>query len=375
MGGAQEVVRQVSEQLVRRGHEVTVATTKLLERTTSSINAVHVEEFAVSGNAVRGYRGETDRYQQFLLGSDFDVLMNYAAQQWATDLVFPLLDRIPYRKALATCGFSGLFMPEYASYFARMPHIMRRYDHLIFHSKTYRDAEFARRHDLSHSTVIPNGAAQSEFAHIDPTFRHRYGIRDDVPLLLTVCTHTPIKGHALVIEAFRRARIGRAVLVIIGNTLGGRGCVRDCKRRAGLVSLVSLGRKKVLLLDPPRGDVVAAFHAADLFVFGSNLECSPLVLFEAMASRTPFVTVACGNAEEIVDWGQGGVVVPTLGRSDGMVQAKPTVLARAIEDLIVAPGERHRLAEAGHRAWEERFTWEKIALRYEQVYQLLLDGS
>ena len=100
VGGAQEVVKQVSEQLVKRGHHVTVATTKLAERTTCAINGVHIEEFEIAGNAVRGFHGNVQSYQELLLNSDFDVMMNYAAQQWATDLVFPLLDRLRYRKVL-----------------------------------------------------------------------------------------------------------------------------------------------------------------------------------------------------------------------------------------------------------------------------------
>lgn len=375
VGGAQEVVKQVSEQLVKRGHEVTVATTKLAERSQSIINDVHLEEFSISGNAVRGFRGEVRRYQRFLLDGNFDTMMNYATQQWATDLVFPVLDRLSYRKVLAPCGFSGLFYPQYSSYFAQMPNVMRRYDHLIFHSHTYRDIEFARRNGQGHCTVIPNGASEEEFKYIDSTFRQRHGIPDNIPLLLTVGSHTRLKGHGLVIEAFRRARIGRAVLVIIGNILGGEGCLHDCKRRALWVRLASLGRKQILLLDPPRVDVVASYHAADLFIFGSNIECSPLVLFEAMASKTPFITTACGNAEEIVNWGHGGVVVPTKQHPDDSVEADPDVMARHIEDIIANPTERRRLAESGYKAWQEQFTWEKIAIQYEQLYKGLANLS
>lgn len=374
-GGAQEVVRQVSEQLVKRGHEVTVATTRFPERRNSIINGVRVEEFSVSGNAVRGFRGEASRYQEFLLRSDFDIMMNYAAQQWATDLAFPLLHRLPFSRVLAPCGFSGLFNSQYADYFKQMPDVMMRYDHLIFHSHSIRDIQFARQHGFNHYSVIANGASQEEFKRSDPTFRSRYKIPDNIPLLLTVGSHTGLKGHGLVIEAFCRARIGRAVLVVIGNTLGGNGCLPDCWRRAQWVRVLSLGRKRVLLLNPDRTDVVAAFHAADLFVFGSKLECSPIVLFEAMASKTPFVTVACGNAEEIVNWGGGGIVVWTSCRSDGSVEADPDVMARAIEDLIRSPVERQRLAEAGYRAWRSQFTWEKIAARYEQSYQALIEDS
>ena len=38
--------------------------------------------------------------------------------------------------------------------------------------------------------VMPNGAGEEEFSHVDPTFWQRYRISEDVPLLLTVGSHT-----------------------------------------------------------------------------------------------------------------------------------------------------------------------------------------
>ena len=125
IGGAQEVVRQISERLVRQGHEVTVATTALSERNSEEFNSVKIAEFDISGNAVHGFHGEIERYQQFLLNGDFDIMMNYAAQQWSMDLVFPILDRIPYHKVMIPCGFSGLFDPAFDDYFAEMSAIMQ----------------------------------------------------------------------------------------------------------------------------------------------------------------------------------------------------------------------------------------------------------
>ena len=376
VGGAEEVVRQVSERLAARGHTVTVATRTLPEREYRSLNGVAIESFDVSGSATRGIVGEGDRYQTFLRDARIDVMLNSAAQQWASDLAFPLLPDLPYARAFVPCGFSGLYRPEYAAYYAPMPDTLRHYDELIFHADQYRDTAFAREHGLARRTVIPNGASEREFtASAASAFRAQYGIAADVPLLLTVGNHTGQKGHALAIEAFRRARIGEAVLVVIGGTIegSGAGCSRRCRFQAETTRWRSGGKKRVLLLNPPRADVVAAFQAADLFVFGSNVEYSPLVLYEAVAAKTPFISVACGNAEEIAAWTGGGIVIPTQPRPHGYVTAKPADMAAAIESLIGDSGRRAALAEAGHRAWRERFTWDAIVDLYEEAYRRAIE--
>ena len=375
VGGAQEVVRQLSERLAKRGHKVTVATTRLPQRTAREINGVQIAEFDVTGNAVRGLRGEVERYREFVRYGSFDVMMNYAAQQWTTDALFPLLQLLPFPKVLVPCGFSALENPEYSSYFAVMPHVMDQYDHLIFLSNTYRDIAFARRHGLQRCCIIPNGAAEEEFSRPDPSFRARYGIPDDAFVLLTVGSHTGLKGHRLCIEAFQQAHIPGGILVIIGNILHGPNCLPDCRRRAAFLRFRSMGRKRVLLLDPPRRDVVAAYHASDIFAFGSNIECSPLVLFEAMAARLPFITVACGNAQEIIEWSRGGLLVNTEQVGRGHVEGSRTHMASLIEQMYADRAMRRQLGDAGHSAWSKSYTWERIVDQYEQLYLRLGVGS
>ncbi len=372
-GGAQEVVRQIAEQLVLRSHQVTVATTHLAERASRLMNGVIVDGFDIAGNAARGFQGDTQRYQQYLLDGDFDVMLNYAAQEWTADLAFPILDRLPYAKVLVPCGFSGLYQPAYQEYFEQMPAVMGRYDRLVFHASNYRDIDLARSHGLKHLVIIPNGASQAEFEQQQPSFRQRYKIAPDALLLLSVGNHTGYKGHRTTIQAFQQANIEAAELVIIGEQYGERGCLRECRLRAAWSNLAGLGKKRVRLLDPPREQVVAAFQAADLFVFSSKIEYSPLVLFEAMASGTPFVSNACGNAAEIAGWSGSGQIVETLLLPRGMVSVEPAILARAIEALVAQPELRIHMAEAGRSAWRSRFTWEKIALQYEQLFTDIID--
>jgi glycosyltransferase involved in cell wall biosynthesis len=333
---------------------------------------VRIEEFDVSGNEVSGLHGETKRYQDFLVDGQFDLIMNYAAQQWSADLAYAVLDRLPYRKVLAPCGFSGLYDQKYKNYFESLPKTLERYEHLVFHSGTYRDIEFAREHGMSRHSIIPNGASAEEFEAADGTFRQLHGIPEETPLLLSVCNHTPAKGHGLVMEAFRLADTGPAVLVVLGKAIGRLSCRPICRLKGSLMTLASRGRKRVLLLEVPRAETLAAYKAADLFVFGSHIECSPLVLFEAVASKTPFISTACGNAEEIAAWTGGGVIVPTTSNTDGTVRAEPRAMAGMIEELLRDGGRRRNMAEAGFSAWRERFTWDRIADQYEQLYQTLV---
>ncbi len=371
-GGAQEVVRQLSQLMAARGHEVTVATTACPERKDKIINGVRIQEFQCAGNAVRGMSGEIARYQKFIIDGGFDVLMSYAAQQWATDALYPVLDQMPFRKVLAPCGFSGLYDPAYEQYFADLPGTLTKYDRLIFHSDCYRDIEFCRQLHTPNIEVIPNGAAAGEFDVIDTTFRSRLAIPENQLLLLTVGSHTHWKGHTEAIAAFGAAKIGPATLVVIGNTNSSLGCLPKDVAQSKWMRLKSLGRKRVLLLDPPRADVVAAYHAADLFVFPSNIECSPLVLFEAMASRTPFIANDVGNSREIAAWSGSGVILPTHqkpGAPPGYCQCRLADLARRIEELAADPARRSAMAESGYQAWKKRFNWEYLSTRYEAAYR------
>src|SRR5215470_45474 len=61
-GGAEEVVREISERLVARGHDVTVATTALPERTSREHAGVKIVEFPLSGNLAGGFHGDVTAY-------------------------------------------------------------------------------------------------------------------------------------------------------------------------------------------------------------------------------------------------------------------------------------------------------------------------
>src|SRR5579871_6412448 len=355
VGGVQEVIRQIAEQMVKAGHDVTVATSVHPARTAESHHGVRIRQFRVEGNLAVGMVGEVDRYRSFVRNFDGDAILIKAAQQWSFDALWPVLDGLKLRKVFVPCGFSGLYEPIYAEYFAGMPEILRKFDHLIFYSDKYRDIDFARAHGISDYSIVPNGASEAEFGRAaDGRLRARLGIAPDDFLFLTVGSPIEGKGHKEVGEAFARMDAGsrnvtlilngrpseprqRPLLALLGFLLrprvwrkgveflsreGWQGVwKRLFPKRSPVIEMhpdksvaeagcSRAGTKRVLHLDLPREDVVSAFLEADLFVFASKVEYSPLVLFESAAAGTPFLTVPAGNAAEIVQWTGGGWLCP-----------------------------------------------------------------
>jgi glycosyltransferase involved in cell wall biosynthesis len=336
---------------------------------------VNIVEFSVSGKAAVGLTGDTEDYQKFLIDSRFDILTNFAAQQWATDVALPVLDRITGKKVFVPTGFSGFYLPEYKDYFASMKEWMKKYDMNVFQSNDYRDINFARESGVDKITVIPNGAAADEFLpESDVNIRQQLGIPANRFLILHVGSHTGYKGHVEAIEIFRRARIRHATLLIVANDFGD-GCVEFCERARSDFNR-SLKRllddKKLIVTSLPRNQTVAAYKAADLFLFPSNIECSPLVLFECMAAKTPFLTTDVGNAAEIIGWCGSGQLLPSIKGAAGYCKAEIDSSAEMLRNIYDQPAKRAAMQTAGFETWQQRFTWERITESYEALYLNLL---
>lgn len=379
VGGMQEVVKQLSERLVKLGHEVTVATTRLPVRRFNQLNGVVIEQFDIKGNLANGLAGEIDRYQNYLRTECFDVITNFAAQQWATDAMILMLGDVKAKKVFVPTGFSGLHDSRYNTYFASMSQWMKHYDMNVFLSEDYRDINFARKNGVEKILVIPNGASEEEFlAETSISIRKQFEIPANHLLLLHVGSHTGLKGHSEAISIFANARLRNATLLLVANDFAD-GCSSSCQKKMcrfnrGVSRLFD--DKKLIITSLSREKTIAAYKDADLFIFPSNIECSPLVLFECMASRTPFLTSYVGNAVEISRWSQSGLVLPTYIDKKGVSHVEIKGSAKMLEELAQNVTLRHAMGEKGFSAWQKRFTWGEITRRYEELYiQLTLENN
>lgn len=378
-GGVQEVVKQLSERLVKLGHDVTVATAKLPERHEKIINRVKIVEFDVHGKMVEGLKGEVDVYKKFLINSNYDIITNFAAQQWSTDIMLPILDKIKTKKVFVPTGFSSLYSPNYRRYFKSMKDWMKKYDMNVFLSNDYRDINFARNNGVKKIIVIPNGAAADEFLAKDSLdIRKKLSISRNDFLILHVGSHTGLKGHKEAINIFNRAKIKKTSFLIIGNSFENKGCLWPCKIKEAFFKFSPkrlFDEKKLIIKSLYRRETVAAYKAADVFLFPSNIECSPLVLFECMAAKTPFLTTDVGNATEIIEWSKSGVLLPTIKDADGYSKAQIDESVKKLERFYNNSQKRKEMSENGFKAWKDKFTWEKITKEYEALYNQLINNK
>ena len=383
VGGVQEVMRQIAERLAQRGFDVVVATGTHPQRPPNVVmRGVQVVSFAITGNRVKGMAGPVADYQQFLKDGHFDAVLIKAAQQWTFDAAVEVVDQISARKVFIPCGFSGLDDVRYADYFDQMPSWLRQFDALIFYSDTYQDIEFARKHGLSALHLIPNGVDEREFLDVgDQGIRAEMGIAPGDDLLLSVGSMIMAKGHWEALEAFRAARLERpTTLVLNGNVPRGgtaalltRAVKHALSGRWPLSTLAaSVNRhpgKRVLLTDLPRIRLLQLFKSADLFVFASHVEYSPLVLFEAAASGTPFIASNAGNSKEIAAWTGGGIVVQETA-ADGRTPNTKS-FAEAIESALSDRVALRAQGVAARRAMlHDGFTWARIVDDYARVLGL-----
>lgn len=431
VGGVQEVMRQIAERLVERGHQVTVATTAIKDRSFTSFNGVEIQEFSISGNLVDGMEGEVERYREFVRTFPCDALLIKAAQQWTFDALWRELDYINARKVFIPCGFLSFYQPEYREYFESLPQILRKFDSLIFYSNDYRDINFARNHKIPGCVVLSNGASEREFLiPVDSNFRKRHRIPEDHFLILLIGGLTGAKGHLELAQAVSLMPECKVTLLLNGNNpylkkhiksetqknSDGLAVIRRTVKKIEfqmkvlfkLMKFLAINllnpstfflkiknkrmevitsrltpydrvrevlskieknskTKQVILLDLPRSELIQAYFAADLFVFPSHVEYSPLVLFESAAAGTPFLTSQAGNAKEIIEWLGGGFVMQDGLDAEGFRVIDPQTLA---DEIVVLMGQKPQLMATGlhlRKSWESSFTWDLITNKYEAV--------
>jgi glycosyltransferase involved in cell wall biosynthesis len=168
----------------------------------------------------------------------------------------------------------------------------------------------------------------------------------------------PIKGHVVLLRAFRRVldELPEARLEIAGRGPLEHG-LKDLARELGLGGAVRfLGH-----VTPIQTAVEQSFAV----VVPSLGEGFGMVALEAMERARPVIAAAIGGLEDLVRDGETGLLVPPG-------EAEP--LAQAMLELASDPGRAAALGREARRRALERFPEDRCTERTEEVYRFWLNG-
>ncbi|MBN1595817.1 glycosyltransferase family 4 protein [candidate division FCPU426 bacterium] len=114
----------------------------------------------------------------------------------------------------------------------------------------------------------------------------------------------------------------------------------------------------------PESEKMAALADCAVFCLPSRQESFGGVFAEAWSLGKPVIG---GNAPAVAE-----LILP--GVDGEVVGPEPEELARHLIALLKDPGRAQQLGQAGQRKIREKYNWEGIAKKQEQVYQRLISG-
>lgn len=201
--------------------------------------------------------------------------------------------------------------------------------------------------------VIPNGVDTERFR---PAARPR-GNTGRV-MVGTVGNLRPVKNHALLVHAC--AELAHRGIDLEVHIAG------EGEERANLIALAgSVGLSDRFRLFGLIEDVPGFLQDLDVFVLSSDSEQHPNALTEAMASGLACVATRVGCAEELLDGGRCGKIVPPGDLSR---------LATGLEELTADPALRESLGHAARHRACDHYSLERMLAAYEAVYRRASDG-
>lgn len=104
------------------------------------------------------------------------------------------------------------------------------------------------------------------------------------------------------------------------------------------------------------------FTAYDCFVLSSNTEGTPMVLFEAMDTRTPIVATSVGGVPDVLSANEASLTRP----------GDPADLAAAISAVLQDTVRAEQKAERAYFRLNQDFEPEKWVNKYERIYEQVM---
>lgn len=393
IGGSEQYIVNLSEALVRRGHEVDVFTTRARDYHTwrnelppfeqlEGVNVYRFPSLQRRGYTWRFLRFGYDRYwaarshlyELFIFVGNGPLsprlFLNLLWRGRRYDLVH--LNGVLYsHTAYAYLGAKLLGLPIVVT-----PHIhlsepqifdigyyntVLRGSDLIL-AVTGLEKQYLITKGIAGDKIVVGGnsVGTEAFELLDAReCRRRLRIPEEAFVLLFLSRKTEYKGLETILRAFTSLQEECDGLVFVAAGPETDYSLRLLRDHDGLPQFITFGavsdREKLELL-----------NACDVLLLPSRAEAFGIVFLEAWAVKKPVIGARSGAISAVIADGEDGLLIEP-GDAEG--------LARQIKRLINNPALKRRLGAKGYEKVLARYTVERIADIVEGAYFRLLDGA
>jgi glycosyltransferase involved in cell wall biosynthesis len=373
-GGPVRVSYEISKELAKRGHKVTVFTTDAYDRKTRlkitcnyyTIDGIRIKyfknvvynprvHFFIAPELVREVKREI-RHSDIIHLHDYRsflcLVVTYYAKRYGIPYVLQAHGQLPrtgsWRKLKWL--YDALFGYRLLRDASKVVALTR------IEAEQYRSMGVPKEK----IAIIPNGIDLSEYVNLPlkGSFKRKFGIPEDRKIILYLGRIHKIKGIDFLVKAYahliKETNFRDAVLVIAGPDDGYLSEVKS------LVHDLSVSNSVLFTGLLSEKDKIRAYVDSDVVVNVEPLNVYGLVPLEAAACSAPVIVSKTNAISEVVLKGKFGFSVKY-----GDVISLASMLHRVLNDEELT----ENLGKNGRKYVLDNLGWDKIVEKYEQVYE------
>ena len=363
IGGREIHMLELSKQLIKYGHQVSVLTanlTRIGDRSKlpgfeeiSGITVYRFNVFSDWGTGLVFYPG----FVKKLIQLQPDVIHAHGGG-WLHSDISALVGRVRSIRCIITAhGFPGVGDPIrvriYQHTITRVA--LRLVDAVIATGPVQKEWLIKRGAREEKVYVIPYGLSDEYFYRdVNPVpLKDKYNL--DGPVILFLGRLAEGKGIEHLIQAAPGilSQLGNAGFLIVGPDAGVK------RRLVNVVEALKL-KEQVIFAGALYGqEKRMAIVASDVLVLPSRSEGEPMVLHEAHALGTPVIATRVGGIPHFIKDGENGILID---------YGEPDQIVEAVERLLINKKLRTKIIKNGIRT-AKSLSWTKIVPRILQVYK------
>lgn len=340
LDGVQMVTQYHAEELVKKGHDVTVITSKIKECPDSEThNGVKIERIDAYN---KGYWhiGNRKAYEERLIkaGQTDDALVTVCLQSYAADWALGIMDKIKCRKVLYLHGMPDfrLHKQDFTSPYNACKTIFRnirwgsfykthwkkimKYDAVVHLFKNDNSYTYFQKNGYNNNIVIENSCEDSFYENRN----------EAKPYFLYVGNYCQRKNQIKALELFYKSeKLKDFGLVFIGGK-DNEYC-KSLKNRYEQLCSTKGSRNVKILYGQSRESIIEYTKSAYTTIMTSTFEYYPIVLVESMAAGVPFISsnvgivrllpggIICNDSNDFIYWMELLVDNPQIRDAQGKV--------------------------------------------------------